>query len=133
MDKLPVKRTERGWPAHFCGAKDCLFRRNTLLECGETLVIVSTVGNYAPRDKDITLLGYNEDQPRFFETKAFRANLIAGYWEIDPIDNLAFDAPWYIIAKDAESLPKNVDNDADAMHEAVVAEFTAKLEQCAFV
>jgi hypothetical protein len=40
----PVKRTERGWIAHYICADRCRFRRNTLLECGNRRVIVSTIG-----------------------------------------------------------------------------------------
>ena len=41
---MEVKRTERGYPGHFILSHRCVFTRNTLLEYGETRVIVSTVG-----------------------------------------------------------------------------------------
>lgn len=39
---------EQGFACHFCGADNCKFRRNTVVCNGESLVVVSTVGNYFP-------------------------------------------------------------------------------------
>lgn len=61
-----VKRTERGWCAHFIGGRSCLFRRNTLLECEDVQIVVSTVGCYRPFDR-VEAIGHE----RWYETMAF--------------------------------------------------------------
>lgn len=116
-------RTERGWAGHFCGAKYCGFRRNTLIEyyTGQR-VIVSTVGNYRPPQMDrvdvMQPIGFN----RYYETIAFDAKLEDGYWEIDVNSEISFQNPWCIVASTVDELPDHVDSVADKMHEAVVAE-----------
>lgn len=116
-----VRRTERGWAGHFIGADHCRFRRNTLLECGEWRIVVSTVGNY--RNEFIN--GHSAAEignRRYYETKAFEAGMDNGYWEANVTMGVAFDAPWSLgkEALDNENL-------ADQMHEAVVAELTERL------
>lgn len=117
-----VVKTERGWAGHFIGGHDCLFRRNTLLEKGDTRYIVSTIGAYIPVEGEgcvkVNSFGY-------YETVIFEAMLEDGYWdinvekEISPPDECA----WYI-----ENLEQNSDNEANAMHEKMVDEISRLME-----
>lgn len=113
-----VKRTERGWAGHFIGGHSCLYRRNTLLECGDYRIVVSTVGGYKYRDK-IEPIGTGG---RFYETMAFKAKKDGPYWEADVNEQLSFENKWAICADSSDALPNDVDNLADQMHEAVVSE-----------
>ena len=119
---MPVTRTERGWAGHFCCSDRCQFHRNTLLECGEERIVVSTVGAFAPYEKDYGTIGVNPN--RYYETKAFKA-VFSRYviWDVNVGQRVSFDSPWSLGDK-----PNMADNKADAMHEAVVAELTARLE-----
>jgi hypothetical protein len=118
MDK--VTRTERGWAGHFICADRCRFRRNTLLECGDVRIVVSTVGLMKhPGEEAFSEVGYQ----RHFETMAFHAHRVAGrYWDADESREVTFDSPSQIADQDADDL-------ANDMHEAVVVELTSKLEQ----
>jgi len=112
-----VKRIERGWAGHFICADRCLFRRNTLLECGNVRIVVSTVGMmYDLRGKADTI-GHN----RNFETMAFHACFGGRYWDADVEREVNFSSPWAIAEWDA-------DDRANDMHEAVVVEIIQKLE-----
>lgn len=114
-----VKRTERGWAGHFCVSDDCLYHRNTLLEYGDKKVVVSTVGRYRPNknSRDFETLGLD----RYFETMAFIGReLEPRYIDADVTQKVLFDSNW--------SLPQpDMENEADEMHEAVVAEITKDL------
>lgn len=121
---MSVKRTERGWAGHFIGGASCMFRRNTLLESAGQRVVISTVGGYCPTDGKIMTIGSGG---RYYETMAFTAREEGPYVEIDVSGQLSFDSEWAICAESPENLPADVDNQADKMHEAVVAEFHAKL------
>jgi len=104
----PVIRTERGWAGHLCVSRDCLFRRNTLLEYGDVRVIVSTVGNYFPRHTSrLETIGSG----RHYETYTFLAVLEGPYWEAsgDEIDSEG------LLGGEPDS-----DLKADAMHERMV-------------
>jgi hypothetical protein len=118
-----VKRTERGWIGHYCDAQDCLFRRNTLLECDGQAVVISSVGlkrvgdSTAPRE-----IGFE----RWYETMAFMADMRDAYKDADVYRQVFFESPCAI---EGEVFPRayDIDLQANDMHEAVVAEITEKL------
>ena len=120
-----AKRTERGWAGHFICGHSCLFRRNTLIESGEDMIVVSTVGAYRSKGQ-IETIGAGG---RFYETMAFKAKQEGPYFEADVSEQLSFESEWSICADSPEELPDDVDNRADQMHEAVVAELMAVIEQ----
>ena len=76
-----IKITERGWAGHYCCSKDCLFRRNTLVEYDGFKLVVSTVGHqiYTEYSKNSTTsygmihrpipIGFN----RYYETMVFES------------------------------------------------------------
>jgi len=116
---MEVKRTERGWAGHFIAAHDCRFRRNTLLELGETRIVVSSVGQYIPKHQmQFDTIGVE----RYFETMAFHAVLIDDrWWDADTARYVDFDSEWCIDVADA-------DDKANDMHESVVSEITERIE-----
>lgn len=118
---MTVKRTERGWAGHFICADRCLFRRNTLLECGETRIVISTVGLMLDQlnkgnERKFAEIGCN----RHFETMAFHAQHDGRYWDADVEKQVYFDSDWAIEDPDA-------DDRANDMHEVVVAEISDRL------
>lgn len=122
---MSVKRTERGWAGHFICAQQCLFRRNTLLQQGNRRIVVSTVGAMWIKGKLETI----GSGGRYYETMAFKAKKEGPYWDIDVSKQLSFESEWAICATSPRKLPQDVDNKADQMHEAVVAEFIERLER----
>lgn len=118
---MEVTIKERGWAGHFCSANKCRYRRNTLVECGERRIIVSSVGNMFDVDgKGPLEIGSN----RFYETMAFEAVKCASYWEVDVSQQLSFTGAWSInSADDADS-----DNRMDSIHDAAVQYFVGMLE-----
>lgn len=114
---MKVKRTERGWAGHFILSYRCRFRRNTLLECGDIKIIVSTVGNYVNPDNLIEKLGFN----RYYETMAFHSDPNdTRYNDANVSRQVYFASPWEIGSTDA-------DNEANEMHEMVVKEISRNL------
>lgn len=112
-----VNIQERGWAGHFIGSHWCRFRRNTLITKGEKHVVVSTVGNYHPRDcAEISEFGIE----RYYETMVFEGSQQGEYIDADFARELSeyFDGLYY---KSPQDIPDNVDNLADDMHEAIVA------------
>lgn len=118
-----VKRTERGWGGHFIAASQCYFRRNTLLECGEIKVVVSTIGAYHNSLGEYDQVGLNRD----YETMAFYVDPATGaYNDIDVERQIDFESPWALEIKKGDKFP---DLKANEMHETVVQELTEKLEK----
>jgi len=116
---LEVKRMERGWAGHYCCANRCLFRRNTLLECGETRIVVSTIGEFLTDERNRTFDTVGLD--RNYETMAFHAERVDGrFWDADVTRGVDFCSQWAIKEHDR-------DDKANDMHEAVVAEITERL------
>ncbi len=115
-----VIRTERGWPGHFIRADGCKFRRNTLLQCGDIEIVVSTVGLMKnPLGEGYMEIGWD----RYYETMAFRSDPEdKRYHDIDVSKEVSFDSPWSINKIDA-------DDKANDMHEQVVKELTGKLKR----
>lgn len=119
-----VKRTERGWVGHYILGTECNFRRNTLLEYGDKKWIVSTVGA-CEIDGKIEVIGAN----RWYETMAFEAKCVDGYWEVGA-EEIPFDSEWGLYAESWSELNEKypcVDNVANAMHERVVEELCEKI------
>jgi hypothetical protein len=115
-----VLRTERGWGGHFICANRCAFRRNTLLECGDVRVVVSTVGAFRPRfDADIETIGFN----RYYETMVFHARYEKPYWDADVSREIyGLDSPWSVGA-----IKRNSSKEANDMHEQMVTEVSEKM------
>ena len=111
-----VVRTERGWVGHFICGHRCRFRRNTLLECRNIKIVVSTVGKMVNSKDEFEEIGYE----RHFETMAFHAEHDGRYWDASVSKQVYFDSPWAIQEVDA-------DDRANDMHEAVVSEIMGKL------
>jgi len=120
---MKIKRTERGWPGHFIGAHNCVFRRNTLLEYKDIKIVISTVGNYnseiAEREKDDFYRRVGAD--RYYETMAFHSKKDdERYHDMDVNRQVYFDSNW--------AIDKLEDDDkANNMHEKVVEEISKKL------
>lgn len=115
---------ERGWAGHFICSYGCRFRRNTLLtHCGIS-IIISTVGSYYPNTYGkMETIGDN----RWYETMAFYGvEDENGYIDADVEKQIEFRSECGIFG-DYDSLPNNVDNVANNIHEAVVLEFFEKM------
>lgn len=122
-----VKRTERGWKAHFIGGRNCRFGRNTLLERGNTRYIISTVGAYYPyTDDDEKNSGCVKINTQgYYETLIFEAMEEGVYWDINVEKQLPVpeECDWVVENLDFES-----DKRANDMHERIVTAVQAILE-----
>jgi hypothetical protein len=116
-----VKKTYRGWPGHFCGAHNCIFHLNTLLEYEDKKLIVSTVGNYKLPEQ------INQGKPEFvdmnreayYETMVFHSKNDE-YNDIDASKEI-----WQF----TEYLSELDDNKANNMHEKVIEKVSIALKK----
>ena len=136
LNFVKVTRQERGWAGHFICAKRCLFRRNTLVTCGELKYVVSTVGNMVAQTDlppyykagDVQDIGYN----RWYETMVFESSYDK-YDDADVTKQIEIQSDWGIWGETWEKVLKNygedVDNAANRMHETVVEEIMVKIKE----
>lgn len=109
---------EQGFPAHFIGASDCTFVRNTAIIGENEQYIVSTVGNKR-HDGQVMKIGAD----RYYETLVFKAYYDDPYWEADIGSQVRFESDWSISDMNRES-----DYFADRMHNNVVNEIKNKVD-----
>lgn len=136
LNSVEVTRQERGWAGHFICAKDCLFRRNTLVTCGDLKYVVSTVGNMIIKHDAPPFLKMGEVQEighhRWYETMVFES-LYDQYDDIDVDKQINIDSDWGIWGdsweKVEETYGKDVDNAANRMHERIVEEIMVKIKE----
>ncbi len=115
MKMIEPTITHRGWQGHFCCP--CKFHLNTLIEYGDTAIVVSTVGLYIPSDsKEFDTIGHD----RHFETMAFHADDSDDYRDADVTKEVEFDSEWSIFGVEKEI-------EADEMHRKVVNEVARRL------
>ena len=123
---LEIERIERGWCGHHICADRCTFRRNTLLVCPATgvVIVASTVGRMFI-DKKIDTVGCD----RYYETMAFHADKDeSGYWDADVQRRAEFDSKWCISEFSVMS-----DAEANIMHENVCKELSDKMAEGDFL
>jgi len=115
-----ARRVERGWPGHFICASRCAFRRNTLVELGDSKVVVSTVGSMRGSDGEIEKIGLGS----YYETKAFIAMLELGmYWDADVTEEIDINS-----AQTLREASTGSDALANNMHEDAVTEIAERME-----
>lgn len=137
LSSIEVKRYERGWAGHFICAKDCMFRRNTLVTCDTLKYVVSTVGNYRCKVAlpelnikagDVQEIGYH----RWYETMVFESQYDI-YDDADVLRQINIESDWGIWGKTWEEVEnkygEDVDNAANDMHEKVVEEVMVKIKE----
>jgi len=125
MKKVSI--IERGWAGHFICGQRCTFRRNTLIQYGKRRIVVSTVGMMMDIRKGEGYYDTIGAGGRYYETMAFRAKLDGPYWDADVSETVSFNSEWAICADALAKLPKDADNKANDMHDAVVRELSRKI------
>jgi len=119
-----VVRTERGWGGHLICGDRCRYRRNTLLVCEDIYIVVSTVGNFhSTQEGVIEEIGFQ----RYYETMAFMSEVTDTIYHDADVSREIGDLKSQWALGPADIARVDVDNLADKMHEAVVAEITEAL------
>lgn len=121
----PVVRTERGWPGHYICFHECYFRRNTLLECGDQKVVVSSVGNRVVDSKMLQEVGAQ----RYYETMVFKGSCDPGqtYVDADVSKQILVESKTAITDGDLYEMGDRLDLVANEMHEEVVKEIGRRM------
>lgn len=121
MKTNKVKITERGWPAHYILGHRCVFHRNTLLECGDVKIVVSSVGQLMLKrhnglEDELVEVGSG----RFYETMVFYAK--EDKWhDADSTKEVATYVP--DVKDPYDEIPAN------SFHDAIVAKYVEKLKK----
>lgn len=124
------KVTERGWAGHYILSRECLFRRNTLIQYKDKAYIVSTIGGKYKRTEkslDMDTIGHN----RYYETEVFRADKNNPYFDAYSPNSIAgfYKA---ITANSYDELFEKYphpDLSANDMHEETVREVMEYIQQ----
>lgn len=119
-DTQLMRRTERGWAGHFVLSDSCRFRRNTLVQYGDTYIVVSTVGALMDSHNEGGYKALGID--RYYETMAFHARYDGYYWDAD------VDREVHINGETAiNHIEPHADSDANDMHERCVQEVLIRM------
>ncbi len=118
-----IKITYRGWPGHYCSSRYCIFHLNTLLECGDVRVVVSTVGNMWDPRQGTHARPVEVGSGRFYETMAFHATSMDRYWDADVTRVVSITGCRGVDKLDTES-----DRKAQEMHEAAVQDIARRIQ-----
>ena len=110
MKNPKVHTIERGWPGHYVCSERCMFRRNTLLICGEKRLQVSTVGRMSGKFKELDGVG------SLYETRAF---LIKKNGFVDYDTEITINSKNILCVLDDEG--------ANNMHDRAVKEFKKRI------
>jgi hypothetical protein len=137
FSRVEVTTQERGWAGHLIYGGKCLFRRNTLVTCGNIKWVVSTVGGMRS-PIDIPLLNIKAGQieqigaDRWYETMVFES-LYDEYDDADVSKQISFEHDWGIFGKTWEEVEqrygKDIDNVANRMHDEIVEEIKLKIKE----
>lgn len=137
LNNIEVSTRERGWAGHFICADRCLFRRNTLVTCGDIKWVVSTVGamRYSVDMPELNIKAGQMEQigaDRWYETKVFESKYDV-YDDIDVCKEIDFEHDWGIWGDTWEKVEqrygKDVDNAANNMHDEIVEEIKTKIKE----
>lgn len=121
MEKTKIK--ERGWAGHHKMSNMCYFRRNTLVSNGDSMYVVSTVGNMGVPGK----IGASQiAKDKMYETCVFKADPKDMY--LDGIMNERISVNQAASIKSVSHKPPGSDNIANDMHDSIVNEIVERIE-----
>lgn len=137
LNNVEVTTQERGWAGHFISGNSCLFRRNTLVTCGDIKWVVSTVGALKyPIDMPELHIKAGQMQEigadRWYETMVFESKYDK-YDDADVSKQIDIDHDWGIWGDTWEEVilkyGKDVDKAANNMHDEIVEEIKLKIKE----